>query len=220
MSTQKQKFELFSRLQALGFTYDEATQLRRIEMTLHRWAELECGTEGHNPQFTLCIEREDNGDGKPFMRQMGPGYGGTWIDRRWPVADRERGALRRLKTIVEQRNDRVTAEYFSNPKSPGMITYYHQGDPRGCALYLVSLRDLEPSTNRIVDRARELGAIITKCDNPEPTKSPWYLLNGEREKFDVPETAARRFLKKKGEAIPPRLLPVDQYYTRGLAVCA
>ena len=43
MSTQKAKFELFARLQSLGFTYDEAYSLRRIEMTLQRWAEKECG---------------------------------------------------------------------------------------------------------------------------------------------------------------------------------
>ena len=33
MSTQKRKFELFARLTELGFTYDEAHALRRIEMT-------------------------------------------------------------------------------------------------------------------------------------------------------------------------------------------
>lgn len=132
MSTQKAKFELFSRLAQLGFTYEESAQLRRISMTLHRWAELECGIEGHTPQFTIAIEREESG--KPFMRQMGPGHGGKWIDRRWPVADREAGALRRLKAIVDARNAR-------HPMAE-MVAWYHQGDPRGCALYIVKLSDV------------------------------------------------------------------------------
>ena len=32
-------------LQSLGFDLDEAIQLRRISMTLHRWHELECGND-------------------------------------------------------------------------------------------------------------------------------------------------------------------------------
>lgn len=139
MSTQKQKFELFSRLAELGFTYDESAALRRIEMTLQRWAELECGVEGHNPQITLAIERDEK-TGKPFMRQMGPGYSGTWMDRRWLVADRERGALRRLEAIVKARNERSTLA--------DQVAAYHQGDPRGCALYIVRLADV-PSNGTI-----------------------------------------------------------------------
>lgn len=133
MSTQKQKFELFTRLQGMGFTYDESAALRRIEMTLHRWAELECGVEGHNPQITLAIERDEKTQ-RPFMRQMGPGYGGQWMDRRWPVADREAGALKRLDSIVKARNERSTLA--------DQVAAYHQGDPRGCALYIVRLSDV------------------------------------------------------------------------------
>jgi hypothetical protein len=87
MSTQKQKFELFARLQELGFTYEEAVQLRRIEMTLQRWAEAECNGE---------IERNET-TGKPERVSQ------AWLkgvsDKRhaWPVADREAGALRRLE---------------------------------------------------------------------------------------------------------------------------
>ena len=36
---------MFRALDTLGFTRTEAEQLRRISMTLHRWHELECGTD-------------------------------------------------------------------------------------------------------------------------------------------------------------------------------
>ena len=139
-------FELFSRLQSLGFTYDESAQLRRIEMTLQRWGERECGDASGN-----CIER-DEVTGKPFVT----------FDRgnkprgRYPVADREAGALRRLAAIVAARNERETTH--------GKVYEFHQGDCRGCNLYLVTHDQI-------------LGNDGT-------------------------------------------LLPLDQYYTRGLAVCA
>ena len=44
---------------SLGFTADEVAALRRISMTLRRWHELECGTDGG------VIER-DEATGKPY----------------------------------------------------------------------------------------------------------------------------------------------------------
>lgn len=149
MSTQKQKFELFARLQSLGFTYEEAAQLRRIEMTLHRWSEAECNGD---------IQRSGpTGEGKPF-RYYGWDVNGN--RPRYAIADREAGALRRLKAILFARNNRAWA---LNEADPGHVYAYHQGDPRGCALYLIT----------------------------------------------------RQQITQDG-----KLLPLDQYYTRGLAVCA
>lgn len=130
MSTQKAKFELFSRLQALGFTYDESAQLRRIEMTLHRWAELECG-DGDNYK-SWCISRDET-TVVPYM-EVHPHNGKM---RRYRVADRERGALKRLATIVHARNVREMAKAVGQPFDG--LRAYHQGDCRGCALYLVRL---------------------------------------------------------------------------------
>lgn len=124
MSTQKAKFELFSRLQALGFTYEESVQLRRIEMTLRRWGERACG-DGSN----WGLER-DEVTGRPFNVWHGEGK-----SRRYPIADREAGALRRLKAIVEARNVRLAGK-------GAFVVPYHQGDPRGCALYIVSASEL------------------------------------------------------------------------------
>ncbi len=127
MSTQKSKFELFRRLSELGFTYEEAAQLRRIEMTLHRWAEQECG-DGNN-FCSWAIERDDV-TGKPF-RCVYPHDGKM---KRHPIADREAGALKRLAVIVA--------------RHPEFASYY-QTDPRGCALYLIRKSDLPPGVDAL-----------------------------------------------------------------------
>ena len=166
MSTQKAKFELFSRLQSLGFTYDEAAQLRRIEMTLQRWGELECG-DG-NEYGSWAIERDEKTE-KPYMVRHHYRHGqGKDSVTRYAVADREAGAIKRLGKIVEARNDRAAKLHVENggsvsDKTPGFVISYHQGDCRGCNLYLLT----------------------------------------------------REQLTQDGA-----LLPIDQYYTRGLAVCA
>lgn len=123
-TTIKERCEVISRLQNLGFTYEEANQLRRISMTLRNWFELECGT---GDRVTKSIERAgDNGDGKPFLRVQYQGPTG-WVDRKLPVLDREAGARKRLATIMAGHK--------------GWMAYV-QGDPRGCALYILSKADL------------------------------------------------------------------------------
>lgn len=157
MSTQKQKFDLYARLQELGFTYEEAVSLRRIEMTLSRWSEQECGDE-----HGRCIER-DEATNKPYMTYD---KGRNGERGRYPIADREAGAFRRLGDIVGTRNARESVKYLPGGASTSpyadKIIPYHQGDPRGSALYLVKRSDL--------------------------------IRNGE-------------------------ILPIESYYTRGLAVC-
>ena len=88
-----------------------ANTLRRAQLTLHRWAELECG-DGNK-----CIERDEKTD-KPFMLYV---YrSGAFADRRDPIPDRERGALKRVAEVCKELG----------------LFYYHQTDPRGCALYV------------------------------------------------------------------------------------
>lgn len=159
MSTQRAKFELFTRLQSLGFTYDEAAALRRIEMTLRRWFELECGTDrGH-------IEREGGtDDGRPMFHRQGWHLGNTWYQPKpCPIADREAGARRRLAAIVKARNQRehnfATANRLQNYR-PSEITEadpliaYVQTDPRGCSLYLLKRSDIRPG--------EEIGSIYNR----------------------------------------------------------
>ena len=99
-------------LQTLGFTPTEAQTLRRISMTLHRWAEHECnGT----------IERDENRADRPYWSN--PGTGQHFVA---PVADREAGAMKRLRAIFARHS----------------LTYYVQGDPRGAALYVIRPGDV------------------------------------------------------------------------------
>lgn len=138
--TKREAMELTNqqnRLMSLGISRDDAAALRRISMTLRRWFELECGTgEG---QVSRSIERDgDDGDGKPFLRIQYPTAHG-YSDNRYPVADKERGARKRLATIM--------ARY------PG-LTAYVQGDPRGCSLYILTAEHLSggPSIDSVYNR--------------------------------------------------------------------
>ena len=108
---------------ALGFTAEEAESLRRISMTLHRWHELECGTDGG------CIERDEKTD-KPYWRRA-TGHHGA---KEYPIPDREKGALKRLKKIMVQVNLRPA------PTAP--LSFYIQTDPRGAALYILRPGDV------------------------------------------------------------------------------
>ena len=110
----KYKYDAIAALQKCGISEDDARALRRISMTLRRWYEHECnGT----------IQR-DEGTDKPRH---------YWEDSRgvhhksYVIPDREAGALRRLKLIM--------ARYPS-------LDYYLQGDPRGCALYVLRPGDV------------------------------------------------------------------------------
>lgn len=118
-----------NRLLNIGISRDDAEALRRISMTLRRWFERECGIDGG------CIERDDTTD-KPF-----------WLNsdtmRRWPIADRETGARKRLAAIM--------AKY---PE----LTAYVQGDPRGCSLYVLTADQL--SSEHDIDSTYTRGIAI------------------------------------------------------------
>lgn len=116
-------------LLSLGFTTDEAAALRRISLTLRRWHELECGTDQG------CIERDDT-TGKPYLV--------TDKGRRWPIADRETGAQRRLAAIIRACNERrfqMDAATAHNPNAHDLKPYI-QTDPRGAALYILRPDDV------------------------------------------------------------------------------
>ena len=116
----KDRAEIHDRLARLGFNYEEACALRRISMTLHRWAELECG-DG-NDRASWSIERDEQ-TGKPYMVTH-PHNGKSY---RRAIPDREAGALKRLAGIMARHPELVS---------------YHQTDPRGAALYVVNRAEL------------------------------------------------------------------------------
>lgn len=115
--------EMLNRVQRIGITLDDALALRRISMTLQRWYELECG-DGNG-----YLER-DEATGKPIYTNCNARYLSPNDPRcRHIVPDREKGALKRLSTIMARYPD---------------LRAYVQTDPRGAALYIYradALRD-------------------------------------------------------------------------------
>ena len=109
----EQRMHMVKALMSIGFTPDEARQLRRISMFLHSWHERECG-DGYG-----VIERDDVTD-KPFWTQSANG-------RRYAIRDMEKGAINRLSRIMS-----------AHPT----LTPYVQGDPRGAALYILRPGDV------------------------------------------------------------------------------
>lgn len=147
MNAYKRNSEVFARIvrESPSATLHDAAVLCRAQVTLHRWAELECG-DG-NDYASWCIERETvfrTGDGKTFPTlEQAKAHAeylvpvivgieeceGRPVMARYPhqgkpsrtlVADRERGALKRIASVCERLG----------------LHYFHQTDPRGCALYV------------------------------------------------------------------------------------
>lgn len=110
--------ECVTTLMRAGIGHDDATALRRISMTLHRWHELECGTETGG-----AVERDEK-TGKPYWTYDA---GNNGKRGRCAIADRERGAEKRLAKIM--------AGY------PTLSTYI-QGDCRGASLYILRPGDV------------------------------------------------------------------------------
>jgi hypothetical protein len=113
MSNATRIHDMLSRLETVGISTRDAIALRRISMTLHRWHELECGMDNG------AIERDEETGRTYWLNSMS--------GKRYPTADRETGALKRLAVIM--------ARY------PGLSAYV-QGDPRGAALYILRQGDV------------------------------------------------------------------------------
>lgn len=115
MSARSETYELMARFSARGINlgFDEVNTLRRAEITLQRWSEQECGDS--NERFSWAIERDEQ-TGIPYRCI----YPHTGASRRYRIADKERGALRRVKAICDFHR----------------LHFYHQTDPRGCSLYV------------------------------------------------------------------------------------
>lgn len=120
----------FAALAQLGISALDARSLRRISMTLHRWHEIECGDSNDFASWAIARGRKVDGAfvyddaGTPFLERHAHSEN---VARYSPIPDRERGALRRLATILER--------YPT-------LGFYVQGDPRGCALYLLRPGDV------------------------------------------------------------------------------
>lgn len=102
----------------ISLSFDEVNTLRRAELTLQRWGELECG-DG-NDYGSWAIERDEVTE-KPYMVHHHYRHGnGTDTVSRTRIPDREAGALARVAAICQAHG----------------LHFYHQSDPRGCTLYI------------------------------------------------------------------------------------
>lgn len=90
--------EVVRNLARIGVSGDDAIELRRIAMTLHRWSELECNGE---------VERDEE-TGKTYYAREGR-------RSKQPCADREYGAKRRLAAIMH-RHPLLTAYIQGDPR--------------------------------------------------------------------------------------------------------
>lgn len=105
----------------INLSFDDANTLRRAEIALGRWGELECGDS--NTYNAWAIERGDDGTGEgvPYMvtHHYRHGNGKDTVTRR-RIPDREAGALRRVADVCKRNG----------------LYFFHQTDPRGCSLYV------------------------------------------------------------------------------------
>jgi len=137
----KERMLVLERLGKLGLDYDEAQALRRISMTLSRWGELECGDS--NEYGSWAIERDETTE-KPYMVRHSYRHGqGKDTVHRTRIADREKGALKRLQAIMS--------------KHPDLLAY-HQTDPRGCAVYVLRKDDVPVGSS--VDSVYNRGVAV------------------------------------------------------------
>lgn len=144
MNTLKRLQPMLNALQSAGISLDDALALRRISMTLHSWHKLECGNG--NDYGSWSIERDDNGDGPPFMMRHHYLHGrGKDYTTRTRIPDREMGARKRLAKIM--------AKYPT-------LQAYVQTDPRGCALYIIRSGDVPEGSK--VDSCYNRGIAVYK----------------------------------------------------------
>ena len=108
----KHRQQTFAALARLGITDADAASLVRASATLSTWAEHECNG---------AIQRDgDDGEGVPYWYNTNTGR------RICRTSDREKGALKRARSIAQKYGMEI----------------YHQGDPRGVAVYLLRPGDV------------------------------------------------------------------------------
>jgi len=103
-------------LMQCGISRNDALALMRVERRLHRWYELECGTDRG------AIERDEN---DPTILRWYNNVTNTWGT--YIGKDDEMLALKRLRTLL---------------KNYPELKAYVQTDPRGCALYILRPGDV------------------------------------------------------------------------------
>jgi ribosomal protein L37E len=158
MTKKQRMIAFYQMMERVGFTTSEAETLLKAERALQRWHEMECGTG--DDRVSVSVERDESycvctqcghkaygveaetgncqscgdcapvrhiGTGKPFRRVQYMGAGGKWIDRKEPCRDMEKAARKRVANVLQGKSG---------------LSAYIQGDPRGCALYILREGDV------------------------------------------------------------------------------
>lgn len=145
--TPKERQQAIDRAMSCGLSYADAVAVRRCALTLHRWYELECGDSNESCSWAIvrgkAAKREfyrDPVTQAPVWRTVSEFVhdekGIPYLERHYHnenkahhsrIPDRERGAIKRLDTII--------AQYPA-------LRYYLQPDPRGGTLYLIRPGDI------------------------------------------------------------------------------
>lgn len=115
-------------LRSLGFTRDECEALIRAQQTLHTWAEHECNGAIQRDEKTNVPYWYNTNTGRKLSR----------------TSDREAGAIKRVNKIIADRNDRDLQMFVAATESYTLkpVSWFHQTDPRGCALYILRSGDV------------------------------------------------------------------------------
>jgi hypothetical protein len=100
---------------------DVLASMRRAARALHRWSELECGTDAG-------YLARDEATGRPFMHPAGRMLPGGWYQPTpYSIPDREKSAVASLTRLIA--------------RFPGWA-WYNQTDPRGAPVYLYKVADV------------------------------------------------------------------------------
>jgi hypothetical protein len=134
--TTRTKSDCIPTLVAAGIKPTDAQALRRIAMTLHRWFEMQCGTANGE-----CVERDEATN----LTYLTYDTGQNGMRGRTRIPDREAAATKRLAKIMKN--------------YPG-FTSYVQGDPRGCALFILRPGDLAEGQD--IDACYNRGIAVFK----------------------------------------------------------
>lgn len=170
-------------LMAIGIASDDVSALRRISMQLHRWHELECGIDNG------AVERDED-TGKCYWHN-------SYTGKRYPCADRETGALRRLAAIMS-RYPRLHA--------------YVQTDPRGCALYILRPQDHVSGAEDTVRLCRCDDGTFNACEDHGAGFEPL------ADKLGANGVESSAWIALAQKLNGSKYYGPDCYYSRGIAV--
>lgn len=129
--------ECLKMLTGIGIDLDDAFEIRRIAMTLRRWYEQELGSELPSKNGSSSIERHEKD--KPYLVTH---FDNGVIHRRL-IADKEKGALKRLKAIEERYPWHM---FYVNTDCRGPSVYVLS--PQQIEFYKLTQESLEYSYNR------------------------------------------------------------------------